>query len=248
VPIYWRRLQKKPSAAASIALTIAVKQNKLDQLEQRLLQVADPSSPEFSKHMSLAELDNLLRPNPASVDAVLSWLDAGIDSDNVQIPRRVRRTLNQQLRSIRQALAADRVGGSSRSNHHSSSNGEWISLVLPLHLVEVLLQTSYDIFEHLPSGQQVTRTVQQYSIPQSIADCIDFVGPANRFPHISRNFNRTTRTAAIEAVGVAVGSSKPASSTDRRSDRRLVGSDDDEPHPLIVDPHPTVTPEFIRKM
>jgi hypothetical protein len=238
VPAHWRRVpNEKPSQETLVIFTVAVKQNNLDRLEQKLLEIADPQHPEFAQHMSLVDLNKLVRPKPEDIASVLSWIEHSSltkGSDNAQSLRDIR----EQIRSIRQALAVNRIAG--------SSNGEWVSLTLPLHAVELLLQTSYDIFEHVPTGQRVVRTIQQHSTPSSVADSIDFVAPTNRFPHIANHLNTSKRSANVQAVGVH--KNRPAI-RGHRNHRRLVGDDDDdESSPAVGDPHPTVTPALIRKM
>lgn len=84
VPAGWTHHAAAP-ADHTIALQIRLKEENLDQLQQRLLQISDPDHIDYGKHMSKAEVDALTAPTKANVDAVQQWLAShGINSGDVK--------------------------------------------------------------------------------------------------------------------------------------------------------------------
>lgn len=57
-----------------LPLNVGLLQSNLDNLDTYLLDVAHPESPNYSKHWSHAQIADVFRPSPESVDAVRSWL------------------------------------------------------------------------------------------------------------------------------------------------------------------------------
>jgi len=54
-------------------ITIAIKQNNLDVVENSLYEVSEMTSPKYGQHLSFEEVGNLVA-NPTGTNAVLSWL------------------------------------------------------------------------------------------------------------------------------------------------------------------------------
>jgi hypothetical protein len=84
--------------------------------------------------MALPDLDELLRPKPASIAAVLSWLEEASFEPKTpqqdasdQVHDDERRMVHAQLQAIRKGIAANTVAGSARSGHHSTAIGDWVS-------------------------------------------------------------------------------------------------------------------------
>jgi tripeptidyl-peptidase-1 len=72
----------------------------------------------------------------------------------------------------------DTAGNNTRQ---ANGNSDFITATMTIRDAERLLGVTYSVFEHT-SKHQVTRTNQAYSVPLSLADDIDFVGPTLRFP------------------------------------------------------------------
>lgn len=63
-----------------IEITIAVKQQNVETLEQVLLEVSDPSNSRYGQHLTLHEVNSLLAPKREHLEAVTSWLSSlGVD-------------------------------------------------------------------------------------------------------------------------------------------------------------------------
>lgn len=80
IPTGWQAL-KAANPYQEIELTIAVKQQNLNQLEETLLKVSDPSDAKnFGNHLSLAEVNALVAPSSETVSRVNAWLDGVVNS------------------------------------------------------------------------------------------------------------------------------------------------------------------------
>lgn len=72
----------------TIELHFAVKQRNVGLLHDKLMQVSMPSSPEYGKHLSNREVHELIAPERAHLEAVLSFLKehgAKLETDNADI-------------------------------------------------------------------------------------------------------------------------------------------------------------------
>jgi tripeptidyl-peptidase I len=77
-------LIKKSRAEPSLQLPvrIALAQNNLKHGQEQLLDISDPRSANFGKHMTAEEVGNLFRPSSESIGAVRDWLHgAGIEME-----------------------------------------------------------------------------------------------------------------------------------------------------------------------
>jgi tripeptidyl-peptidase-1 len=79
LPSGWK-LHSRAPADHAIDLRIALRQSKVDELVKRLYEVSDPGHADYRKHLTKEQVEDLVKPEGASIDAVHSWLDAhGID-------------------------------------------------------------------------------------------------------------------------------------------------------------------------
>ena len=72
VPTGWS-VSGTPSDSDAITLSIALKQQNIDQLESLLASVSEPSSPNYGKYYTADQVNALFGPQTASVDAVQNW-------------------------------------------------------------------------------------------------------------------------------------------------------------------------------
>ncbi|KAJ3493583.1 hypothetical protein NLG97_g4642 [Lecanicillium saksenae] len=73
VPEGWA-LQGAAPADQQLNLHIRVKEENLDQLQKRLLEISDPDHKDYGKHMTKDEVDALTAPTKDTVDSVTKWL------------------------------------------------------------------------------------------------------------------------------------------------------------------------------
>ena len=61
-----------------------------------------------------------------------------------------------------------------------SPAGDFLTLSIPVHSANQLLNTEFSVYTHTPTGKQVIRTTE-YSLPHGLAAHIDFVHPTISF-------------------------------------------------------------------
>jgi tripeptidyl-peptidase-1 len=60
--------------SATMAFTVALTQQNIDQLETKLLSVSTPGSASYGQHMDVDDLNAFFAPTAGASDAVESWL------------------------------------------------------------------------------------------------------------------------------------------------------------------------------
>jgi tripeptidyl-peptidase I len=63
-----------PDPETTVRLQIGLRQQNIDQLEAKLKAVSEPSSPDYGKYMSVAEVNELFKPAEGAAAAVTEWL------------------------------------------------------------------------------------------------------------------------------------------------------------------------------
>ncbi len=88
IPRGWS-LHRRADPDAFIPLKFALVQSNVHNLDTYLLDVADPSSPNYGQHWSPAKVAETFRPSAESVETVRSWLvnDSAIDPHKIQLSR-----------------------------------------------------------------------------------------------------------------------------------------------------------------
>ncbi|KAI9775697.1 MAG: vesicle formation at the endoplasmic reticulum [Candelina submexicana] len=66
-----------PSPLERLQLRIAVRQPNLQHFEHTLLDLSDPSHPNYGQHLTRGNLKSLLRPSAEATDAILFWMATG---------------------------------------------------------------------------------------------------------------------------------------------------------------------------
>ena len=81
----WLRTKRVP-ADATLPMRIGLKARNLDEGHKRLMDIADPASANFAKHMSSKEVVDFFAPERATIDAVVAWVTgSGIEIDRVTL-------------------------------------------------------------------------------------------------------------------------------------------------------------------
>lgn len=73
VPREWSRISTAEKSE-NIHLAIGLKQQNEGVVEEHLLQISDPSHERYGKHLTAAEIQDIVRPSQESQDLVKSWL------------------------------------------------------------------------------------------------------------------------------------------------------------------------------
>lgn len=83
VPAGWD-FQSAAHAEHKLDLHIRLKEENMEQLQQRALEISDPSHRDYGRHLTKAEVDALTAPTQETVDSVTQWLAShGIEAGNV---------------------------------------------------------------------------------------------------------------------------------------------------------------------
>lgn len=83
IPTGWEFKSAAP-ADMKINMHIALKEQNMDKLQQRLMETSDPSHRDYGKHMSKDEIESMTAPSQASVESVKQWLAShGVQSGEV---------------------------------------------------------------------------------------------------------------------------------------------------------------------
>lgn len=73
VPSGWQVKSAAP-ASMNINMHIGLKEQNLDKLQTRLLEISNPKHADYGKHMSRSEIEEMTAPSTKSVAAVSAWL------------------------------------------------------------------------------------------------------------------------------------------------------------------------------
>lgn len=74
-PLGWEH-RHRAQGSDLIELTVAIKQQNVDKLEQLLLEVSHPSNPKYGQYSTLQEVNALLAPTQEHVKSVTDWLSS----------------------------------------------------------------------------------------------------------------------------------------------------------------------------
>ncbi|KAG6891683.1 hypothetical protein C0992_010086 [Termitomyces sp. T32_za158] len=147
-PRGWNK-DNAPPADHKIALRIGLPQPNFHVLRTHLYEVSDPYHPRYGSYLSKEEVDALVAPHQASIDAVNDWLGShGIQDSDV----------------------------------NRSPAGDWVTIMLPVHLVEKMLDTKYHVWKH-DNGNTIVRTTS-YSLPEHLHEHIDVIQPTTIFAQL----------------------------------------------------------------
>ncbi|KAL1939834.1 hypothetical protein VTO73DRAFT_9534 [Trametes versicolor] len=84
LPSGWS-LHRRADPEITLPLSIALVQSNIDNLEDYLLDIADPDSPNYGMHWTPARVRDTFRPSQESVDVVHTWLASdGVHPERVQ--------------------------------------------------------------------------------------------------------------------------------------------------------------------
>jgi len=94
------------------------------------------------------------------------------------------------------------------SSHHvspkwTSANSDFITVIVTVEQAQLMLQTTYDVFEHRSSKIQAVRC-HHYSVPAEVALAIDFVAPTIRLPAIQTARVRRSSSTFVDGSGKAI--------------------------------------------
>jgi tripeptidyl-peptidase I len=87
LPPHWEQSHRAP-ADTILPLRIGLAQNNIDRIEELLLDVSHPTSPNYGNHWSASKVAETFRPTTETVDTVRGWLvGKGIDRSRIQLSK-----------------------------------------------------------------------------------------------------------------------------------------------------------------
>ncbi|KAI0752884.1 peptidase S8/S53 domain-containing protein [Daedaleopsis nitida] len=98
---------KVASPEASISLTLALPSSNMDGLHAALMDVSDPKSSKYGKHLSKAEVESFVAPKPESVKVITDWLSKNNIKANVISPSGDMLRVNIPVKTANALLAAN---------------------------------------------------------------------------------------------------------------------------------------------
>lgn len=85
IPSKWSYVRRLESDAI-LPMRFGLRQRNIEQLEDMLMEVSHPDSPNYSNHWSADKVAETFAPSRETIDAVKSWLKAsGIAIDRIQL-------------------------------------------------------------------------------------------------------------------------------------------------------------------
>ena len=100
-PVDWV-LARRAEPSRILPLRIGLTQSNVDKLEEMLMDVSHPESPNYGKHKTPEEIIEIFAPSNSTIEAVLSWLeDSGFSGDRLAL------TINKGWIEVKDATVAE---------------------------------------------------------------------------------------------------------------------------------------------
>ena len=145
----------------TLKLRLALKQSNFDALERKLYDVSTPSSANYGKHLSKAEVR-------FSLSVVLRYsTDAG---HTLQVQQLVAPS-QESVNAVNAWLTENDIAATS-----ISSAGDWLAFEVPVSKANELFDADFSIYTHDNTGMEAVRTLA-YSIPAELQGHLELVHP-----------------------------------------------------------------------
>ncbi|XP_009465834.1 PREDICTED: tripeptidyl-peptidase 1 [Nipponia nippon] len=129
-----------------VQLTFALRQRGTGRLARLVDAVSDPRSPRYGQYLSLEQVRDFVQPSPATLMAVLKWLQGyGVED----------------CRSV--------------------TTLDFLECCMPVSTAEHLLPGA-EFHRYVKGQRSVVRSPLPYTVPEELAEHVDFVGGLHRFP------------------------------------------------------------------
>lgn len=84
-PFGWEPVRRLDSST-NLPFRIGLKQSNIERIEELLMDVSHPHSPNYGNHYTAEQVKEMFKPSQESVDAVMDWLESeGIDRDRIKL-------------------------------------------------------------------------------------------------------------------------------------------------------------------
>ena len=154
--------------STKLRLTVAVRQENLDELTRVLEKISDPDSEHYGKFLTAAEVDALVAPSEKNVARVAAWLRSAEGEDGGSVTTTTR---NGDFLHVDTTVArAEKLlgNGATYMKYHHAASGKTITR----------LRLSSDGAASPDDGDA------PYTLPDDIAPLVDFVAPTVTFPPV----------------------------------------------------------------
>ena len=159
IPQGWS-LQRRADADAVVPLKFALAQPNLANLDDYLLDVSDPGSPNYGKHWTPARIAQTFRPTQDTIDAVQGWLltDHGLEPHRIVLASK-----GDSIRVNVTVAEAERILGAEYFVYEHESGRERVgchrSPTLPEHIAKHV--------DYVSPGPQPSGTLFAGAVPAS---------------------------------------------------------------------------------
>ncbi|CAJ2505810.1 Uu.00g132040.m01.CDS01 [Anthostomella pinea] len=192
---HWgRKWTKRDRVDAEVVLPmrIGLKQYNIDAGHDKLMDISNPKSANYGKHMTPEEVIDFFAPDPSSVDTVLDWLVAsGISKDRIGL------SVNKQVKTTPHSeIAKDDF-------IPDQDNSQWIQFDAMTGEVEELLFADYHVWEDVDGNIDIS--AEAYHLPALVQDHVDYVTPGTRL----RSRNEAKRTKMVKRDFGSLNDVKP---------------------------------------
>ena len=170
--VTWLQTNTRPASHELHETVWAVKQMRTDVVTKTLLDVSDPSSPNYGCYWTYEQVGQLVR-NPNATAAVVAFLTAAgakaSPSPLSSFPGNTRSTRQLRRSSCRMALCL------SVQVSYVTPFGEYIRASAPFALWESVLSAEFRLFTHTKKNGRVAARSPTYTIPPALANHVAFV-------------------------------------------------------------------------
>jgi tripeptidyl-peptidase-1 len=185
IPNGWTK-RSRHTLDAVLPLRFGLTQSNIDQLENFILDVSDPQSPNYAQHWTPARIAKTFAPSEETVDIVSKWLHAsGIHPDRIRV------TSGKAYLELKYVTPQSVSAFQFLILPHSATVAE----------AERLLSAQYNIYDH-PSGASHV-ACEEYHVPAHVSKHIDLITPSVHFDRrlVGRDAPGKPKATGIGAPG-----------------------------------------------
>jgi len=176
VPARWQE-SDECSDDRAFTLTLALKEENMDKLDEYVMAVSDPTSPTFHEYWTAKQIQETFAPSSDTLDAVKGWLNEHGFSESMDNVR------------------------------YRSQYGNLLHVDVTCSTANDLLGAKYLVYKEADTGRTHLRVEDGvYSVPNAVAGLIDFIEPTIRFPIQSHSKEATKLDVSRDDFGTIDGS------------------------------------------
>ena len=152
-----------PPQDALIRLTIGMPQNNITGLQQTLLDISDPDSPNYGRHWSQAQ--------------VTLSLNTAHNGLCFRHPTQIKEQVAPKEESLK--VVTDWLSANGITPASTSPSGDMLTIYVSVEKADALLDANYINYVHEESNSSMTRTLS-FSLPADLHEHISFIYPTTQ--------------------------------------------------------------------